>query len=425
VQRASKFVKYLPQCGWLASVLTVSNPSVPLMDASLVADSPKEALVRRSRTWEPGQSLKSVVSAGEKRKGSATGFVRRMARRLASTLLQPDPQILWVPGAIREGRRLLREVPHAAVMVTAPPFSSFLVGASLSRTFRLPLVLDYRDEWNLSAAYWENRAIDPISRRLQSSLQMRLVRAARFLLATTRHSAQALEAIRDEAGSRARVSWIYNGFDPEDFPQHSAPIRNQDGTFRLAYVGTLWNLTTVAPLVEAVKLLVERRPTLAPRLELVFAGRRTGEQQRLLDSLKGLPCRLVEHEYLEHDAALELLQSASALCVLLSDLPGAGRVVPAKLFECMAARRPILSIAPPGEVWDLLSDYPAAQPFQPKDTDGIARYLADAIEDTERTQPDLLGWDASRYDRRNQAMQLAAVLDSLSPRSDAPRLEHG
>src|SRR5207237_4072889 len=111
----------------------------------------------------------------------------------------------------------------------------------------------------------------------------------------------------------------------------------QEGTFRLAYVGTLWNLTSVAPLVAAVKQLGERRPGLASRLELVFAGRRVGEQQRLVDSLKGLPCRVVEHPYLDHREAVELVRSAHGLCALMSDLPGADRVVPAKIFEYMAA----------------------------------------------------------------------------------------
>jgi len=54
VQRTTKFVKYLPQFGWLPSVLTVANPSVPLQDASLESDIPADTVIRRARTWEPG-----------------------------------------------------------------------------------------------------------------------------------------------------------------------------------------------------------------------------------------------------------------------------------------------------------------------------------------------------------------------------------
>src|SRR5262249_18776022 len=69
VQRAAKFVKYLPQFGWLPTVLTVSNPSVPLFDESLAGDVAGETAVRRARTWEPSYALKSVVSAGSQRGG--------------------------------------------------------------------------------------------------------------------------------------------------------------------------------------------------------------------------------------------------------------------------------------------------------------------------------------------------------------------
>src|SRR4051812_39242817 len=64
VQRVTKFAKYLPRAGWLPSVLTVENPSVPVVDASLAADIPAGTIVRRARTWEPGYALKTAVSDG-------------------------------------------------------------------------------------------------------------------------------------------------------------------------------------------------------------------------------------------------------------------------------------------------------------------------------------------------------------------------
>jgi glycosyltransferase involved in cell wall biosynthesis len=426
VQRTAKFVKYLPEFGWLPTVLTVANPSVPLFDQSLAADVPAQTVVRRAKTWEPSYALKSVVSAGSNRPGGEPGLARRLAKRLVrgltSLLLQPDPQVLWVPGAVREGRRILREAEYAAIVVTAPPFSAFLVGAALSRRTGLPLVLDYRDEWTLSSAYWENRGAGRLSRRLQGCLQRRVVRAARALVATTHRSAQALEAVRDEAASAARVTWIYNGYDPEDFAAEPAGAKETGGPYRLAYVGTLWNLTSVTPLVSAVREFARRQPPLAGRLELVFAGRRTAEQQQLLEPLKGLPVRLVEYPYVDHQGAVELIRSADGLCVLLSDLQGAERVVPAKVFEYMAARRPILGIAPPGELWDLLRDYPAAGLFRPGDVKGIAGWLAEEVERRSKGQePDLGGWDGEGYSRRSQAGQLAEILGSLT-RKGAERL---
>jgi glycosyltransferase involved in cell wall biosynthesis len=409
VQRTTKFVKYLPACGWEPSVLTVANPSVPAFDKSLVKDVPKQVLIRRARTLEPSYSVKAAVVA----KGGGVGdILRRVVRGFIKIALQPDPQILWLPAALREGTRLLQEIPHTAIVASGPPFSTFLLGARLSCQTGVPLVLDYRDEWDISSTYWENKRLDRISLAVQKWMQHKAVRAARALVATTRSSAAALEAVRDRAGSMAQVECIYNGYDPEDFPPE--PIAWRPGPYRLAYVGTLWKLTSVAPLVEAVARLAEHSPSLAADLELVFAGRRTAEQQQILDRLKGLPCRLVEHPYLDHSQALDLTRSADCLCVLLSNLPHAQRVVPAKIFECMAARRPVLAIGPAGEMWQLLREYPAAHLHMPADTVGITEFLARSIEHRDcGSGSGLERWDGSPYSRPSEARQLATMLDSL------------
>jgi glycosyltransferase involved in cell wall biosynthesis len=413
VQRTTKFVKYLPGHGWETSVLTVANPSVPAFDTSLLADIPEQTVVRKARTWEPSYAVKSAVAAGP---GRRPGVLRRLARQalrgLSNLVLQPDAQVLWLPGAVGEGRRLLDELPHDAIVATGPPFSSFLIGAALSRQTGLPLVLDYRDEWDLSNAYWENKRLGLLSRWVQGRLQCRAVRTARALLATTCSSADALRAIRDRSGSRAKVAWVYNGFDPQDFQAQPAPAPRGQAPYRLVYTGTLWEMTAVAPLVNAVRHLAAEAPEAAANLELVFAGRRTAPQQAELERLQGLPCRVVEHPYLDHGKALELVRSAGGLCALLSGLPGVGRVVPAKIFEYMAARRPVLAIGPRGECWDILGNYPLASRFLPDDVTGIARWLRQQVGG-EGPEPPAADWDSSRYDRRSQAGQLVELLESL------------
>jgi glycosyltransferase involved in cell wall biosynthesis len=418
VQRSAKFVKYLPHFAWHPSVLTVANPSVPLFDQSLTADVPAQTIVRRARTWEPGYALKAVVSSAggvpAKGPGLAARLMKGLVRRVSNLLLQPDPQILWAPHAIREGRRLLREVPHHAIVASGPPFSSFLVGAALARWSGLPLVLDYRDEWDISHAYMENKQVDPLSRFIQRRMQASVVRSAQILVATTPASARALDRVRAAAGSGAQVEWIYNGYDPEDFAP-TVPARGGQGPYRLAYVGTLWNLTSVAPLVEAVRRLAQTEPVLAADLELVFVGRRTNSQDQILARLEGLPCRVVRQAYMDHRGAVDLIRSASGLSLLLSDTREAERVVPAKIFEYMAARQPIVAITPRGEVWDLLRDYPAGHLLAPRDVEGIAACLAREIRRHRAGQStaNWAGWDADRYDRRSQAGQLATILSSL------------
>src|SRR4051812_27687343 len=63
VQRVTKFIKYLRHIGWDSSVLTVANPSVPVMDHTLVADLPSDTTLVKARTLEPGYAAKQSIAA--------------------------------------------------------------------------------------------------------------------------------------------------------------------------------------------------------------------------------------------------------------------------------------------------------------------------------------------------------------------------
>jgi len=191
VQRVTKFVKFLPEFGWQSSVLTVSNPSVPLYDESYQRDIPANTIIRRAKTFEPGYALKQAVSAdnGGSRPSVFKRWLKSVARTVGNTVLQPDAQVLWHRHAFREGLKLLQEVSHDVIVATGPPFSSLLLGARLARSTGLPLVLDYRDEWDISNAYWENKQQGPLANWIQQRQQARAMRAADVLLATTPSSA--------------------------------------------------------------------------------------------------------------------------------------------------------------------------------------------------------------------------------------------
>ncbi len=426
VLRVAKFAKFLPECGWRSSVLTAENPSVPLFDESLLADIPGGTIVRKAKTCEPGYAFKSSVAAA----ATSPSFVARCKRgvknvlkRIANVVLQPDAQMLWYPAAVSEGVRLLREVPHDVIVASGPPFTNLLVGAALSRKTGVPLVLDYRDEWDISNTYWENKRPGRITNWVQRRMQRHAVRAASAITATTPASAKALQQVAIDSACSATSTSIYNGFDPADFPTPGESLPRDDfgnGTdlFRLSFAGTLWELTSIEPFIEGVRCLVERAPILAERLEIVLAGRRAGRQDEFVDSLQGLPCKIVRLGYLEHSDAIRLMTTSDALLLLLSDVPHADRVISSKVFEYMAAKRPIFAVSPDGDQCDVLREHPGAAICSPRDPEGVAYALAERLEEHRcGVIPSVEGWNFRRFERRAQTAQLAGLLDGILERS--------
>ena len=138
VQRALKFVKYLPQFGWKASVLTVRPPRGRLLDASLLEEIPASASV--FRTAAPALPL---------------WLPWRFRSLVARWLLPVDEQIGWLPLAARGGSQMLRATQFDLLLSSSAPYTSHLIAARLKDSAGLPWIADFRDPWigNISSAY--------------------------------------------------------------------------------------------------------------------------------------------------------------------------------------------------------------------------------------------------------------------------------
>ncbi len=418
VHRVTKFVKYLPQFGWNSSVLTVSNPSVPLHDESLLKDISAGTVIRRAKTFEPGYGLKKKVSGGNGagRKNRFVSGIKSFIRTVGNTLLQPDSQVLWHPHAYREGMRILNDLHHDAIIATGPPFSSLLLGARLAKKSGLPLILDYRDEWDISNAYWENKGQGKFSNWLQTRQQQHALRAADVVLATTPSSSQAISEVASRAGSRAETAFIYNGFDPDDYPETTASTKKDYGNgtarFRLSFIGTLWNLNSIEPVIAALEKLCKTSPLIAAEVELLLAGRRTEDQNAIVDRLEGQPVAVTRLPFIDHSEAVQLMQSSDSLLMINSDLPKTQRIINAKTFEYMAAKRPMFVVAPEGDVWDLVQDLPGTVLCEPKQIGRIADQLAMLVEQHRcgfvHSASD---WVIDQFHRKALAGELAGLLN--------------
>ncbi len=419
VHRVTKFVKYLPQFGWNSSVLTVSNPSVPLHDESLLKDIPAGTVIRRAKTFEPGYGLKKKVSGGNGsgRKNRFVSGIKSFVRTVGNTALQPDSQVLWHPRAYREGVRILNDLHHDAIIATGPPFSSLLLGAKLAKKTGLPLILDYRDEWDISNAYWENKQQGKFSNWLQTRQQDYALRAADVVLATTPSSSQAISEVANLAGSRAKSAFIYNGFDPDDYPDTTASVKKDYGNgtsrFRLSFIGTLWNLNSIEPIIAALEKLCKTSPLIAAEIELLLAGRRTEDQDAIVDRLQGQPVAVTRLPFIDHSEAVQLMQTSDSLLMINSDLPKTQRIINAKTFEYMAAKRPMFVVAPKGDVWDLVQDLPGTVLCEPKQIERITDQLAMLVEQHRcgfvHSASD---WEIDQYHRKALAGELASLLNS-------------
>lgn len=422
VQRPVKWVKYLQHFGWDVTVLTPSNPSVPVRDESLLENIPAQTRIVRTPTWEPGYRFKQGLVNGKTTSGASSpwaSYLKQFVRRSAEFLLQPDPQVLWVPNAVEAGLQALQSEQHDAIVVTMPPYSAAFAGCELKARCDLPLILDFRDEWDLSAKYLEHGRRDWFSMSIQRRMQDSILRQADGIVATTTRSVQSLQRHLDRIDAHPETACIYNGYDQDDFQKCSESLSDQvprpaDGAFRLVYTGTLWNLTDISPVVQAIERLNDQGFPELGRLELVCVGRKTPEQLAALERLKRTACQLRMVDYCDHAQVATWLDSSHATLLLLADGPGADRVVPAKLFEYLATRKAMLAVVPEGETARIVRQFQQDAVQVPSDPAGIAAWLATRLAVGRSNQ--CMEYDAKeleQYSRREQTRRLVDLLNRL------------
>jgi glycosyltransferase involved in cell wall biosynthesis len=250
------------------------------------------------------------------------------------SLVVPDLALVgWLPFALAGARSLARRHRFDCVITTSPPQSAHLVGLALQRR-GIPWLADLRDGWTFDPPRppWPARAQHAADRALERAA---LSRADGVVAVTA--------PIADDLAARLGrpVTLITNGFDPEEAAGDGAAGLLMPGRHSIVHTGRA-NVSgrSLHPLLDGVAELLRRTPAAAERLEVVLAGPTTGEERELLndDRLAGT-VRSVGT--LGRPRALALQRSADSL-VVLADGASSRSVATNKLFEYLAAGRPVL-----------------------------------------------------------------------------------
>jgi glycosyltransferase involved in cell wall biosynthesis len=415
VQRMLKLAKYLPHHGVVPSVLTVSNPSVPVIDESLARDLPANIDIIRARTFEPGYRVKQAAwEAKADFKPTLAKRVMQRATGVAKQLLIPDPQVLWQPAAQLALARRLAAGKDDAVIISGPPFSQFMLAPLARARPGVGVVLDYRDEWSTYRTMYEMMGSRLVA-LLGDTLEAALLRSAHIVTTAT-------EEFRENLLEQfsfldpARVVFVPNGYDPEDFPS-DLPEPPSD-RFVITYAGTVFKLTSAAGFLGGLRRLHAAEPELADLLDVRFIGRIVDTELASFEGAEDLGVKQLG--YHPHATVIrELSASHLALCIL-DDVPNVERIYPAKIFELMFLGRPILTLAPDGALTRLVHRHQLGEVVAPRDEAAIAATLDrllrafTASSVAARTNPRATGRDIGRFDRRATAKQFAEVAAEAS-----------
>jgi glycosyltransferase involved in cell wall biosynthesis len=394
VLRTLKFSHYLPDHGWLPTVLTADSRAHARTTASQLPDIPAGVEVARAFALDSHRHL----------------AIRGKSLGITSI---PDQWASWLLSAIPVGLRLIRKHRPHAIWSTYPIPTAHLVGLALQRLSGLPWIADFRDvmtDDDFPRRFGLRRVYRSIERRVVS-------RAACVVL--TAPSAQRMYLDRYPRLSRDTCRVIANGYDEVDFgfraTARTAGSDVAERPLRLLHSGLIYEEERdPRPFFRALARL-RQDGIVTPaglQIELRAAGSERYFSSLLRDLGLGDLVRLLPP--LDYHAALRDCAEADGLLLLQG--PSCDRQIPAKTYEYLRLGKPILALTTPeGDTAGVLSECGGATIVDLLDQDALYHALPLFLESLRRGRhplPDPA--KTAQYARHNQAYELAACLADIT-----------
>jgi glycosyltransferase involved in cell wall biosynthesis len=286
---------------------------------------------------------------------------------------------------------------------SGPPFTAHLAAAAMARLLGKPWVADFRDPW--ARAPWRDDRF-AFERYAWAVCERLVVTRADATIFATRTNRQEFARHYGPAID-ARFHVVGNGCDVSEF--QGLESHRQREEFVLLHAGSLYGARNPAALFKAISRAIASGAIAPGTFRLRFIGRvgLPGIDLPALVRELGLEAVVDFIPQMPRRAVLQQIVNASALLIVQ---PVTTVSVPGKLYEYLAAGRPVLALAEPGgETADLVESCPGSVAVSADDEAAIEAALIRIIEHAHAGMPTVPP-DPQLYDGRLRAAEIATIL---------------
>lgn len=448
--RTVKFVQHLRAHGWRSVVLTV-EPSgrEPNFDQSLYGEIPEDTEVVRVPMPEIEERIaraaKRMLGRGESRRPAlevagnglgatpissaspspAHGTVGILDRAHALTrhVLRnyveiPDSYRFWARKATEAARKIVRERKIDVVYTTLPPFSAAWVGYEIRREFAIPWVVDYRDLWYGDVL---REWVPNWRKNLELRMETRLLRRADAIVTVSEPKTTYMRKLHRDLNVRWET--LTNGYDTDIYAGRSR-TRPFDDIIEFVFTGRLFKNRKGYAFAEALGRISRSDRALANRVRVRILGDVSPEIRRQYDVI--LRTYAIESLFrFEGDVSYQDAMDAQVNCDYLLLIVDHGEtsdgVVPGKLFEYVAARRPIFALCNQGITKNIVERAAIGWVVGTEDVAECQRQLLECIDMHPLMVLERDEIFVEQFDRRGIARSFARLLDGMSAKGGSKR----
>lgn len=255
------------------------------------------------------------------------------------------------------------------VLASSPPVTSAVIGYLISRLRRTKFVLEIRDLQPQSGEQFGNLKKSFFTNMIRRVMKT-MYRKADHIVCVTEGIKLWLQKNGVEEN---RLSVVKSGVGDDFINSHSNGVRKKHGwgdKFLIIFSGTLGWVRPLETIVESARLLSDEK-----QYHFAFIG--DGQKRESLEALaKQYNLKNVSFVGLRPLEEIPYyLKASDVLVECLKDVPVAEVALPTKIFEYMAAGRPIAFGANGGETSRMLSQAGGALTYAPEEPDHLVKII--------------------------------------------------
>jgi len=408
VQRWLKFVTYLREFDIEPVVYIPENPGYPLLDKSLVAEIPTGIRILKQPIFEPykvaeifSKGDSKTISSGIIAKEQEQSAIQKLMLFVRGNFFIPDARKFWIKPSVSYLKSVLEKEKFDVFITTGPPHSLHLIGLELQKSLGIKWIADFRDPWT-EIGYHKKLKLTQSSRQKHVNLESKVLNKADHII-TTSHTTKA----EFESKTTRPIRVITNGFDN----LQKEPITSDH--FEISHIGSLLSGRSPEILWKAIAEIVENVSDFRNKLKIRLAGKISSEVKESIEEL-GLQEYLQIDGYVSHKEALEMQNRAAILLLLEIDSVETRGIIPGKIFEYFAAKKPILAIGP--ESWEagkMVLDTQSGTYLLFRDKEKVKSWIIDQFYRKEAQGVKQINSDISKYHRRELTAELADLIKKI------------
>lgn len=405
VQRWLKFVKYLRDFGIEPVVYVPENPNYPLVDTTFEEEVPEGIRIYKHRIFEPyriasmfSKKKTQTISSGIIQTKNQS-FLEKFMLWIRGNFFIPDARKYWVRPSVKFLYDVLEKENIDTLITTGPPHSVHLIGHHLKEFKKVQWIADFRDPWT-SIGYHKKLKLTEMAQSRHKELERLVLTNADKIVVTSKTTKNEFQTITPKP-----IEVITNGYD--------TLVANKvrlDDQFTISHIGSMLSGRNPKNLWKVLSELINENEAFKNTLQLQFLGVLSDD---VLQSLKqtGLENYVEVMGYVSHQEAIRYQQKSQVLLLSEIDSEETKGIIPGKLFEYMAAERPILGIGPAAwEVADIVATTKTGAIFEYTAYFQLKNVLLNWFEQYQNDLLRVASVDTKKYSRRELTRRLAEYI---------------